>query len=190
MTNTETCMREMRHISGIFLQSKDFDEQWILFKAYLNTAHSMSDNDHKTKIDFHNNELMNFVLVLRNILHHQPAKWHFGKHDVQPTSISVEFSQESGARITGSLSLVIQKDTLLNPDLQEALYRKSEKQVKVLQTSLLKIQGHVIVVSNFLSQIQVFIEKYCRENGHYTEAYDCEPTGYNLVKIKKCTAAG
>lgn len=182
MTNTETCMREMRHISGLFLQSKDFDEQWILFKAYLNTAHSMSDNDHKAKNDFHNNELMTFVLVLRNILHHQPAKWHFGKHDVQPTSMSFQFSQESGASITGGLSLVIQKDTLQNSDLQEALGRKSEKQVKVLQESLLKI-GHVIIVSNFLSQIQAYVEKYCRENGHYTEAYDSEPTGYNLVEI-------
>lgn len=183
MTNTETCLREMRYISELFLQSKDFDEQWILFKAYLNTAHSMSDNDQKAKNVFHNNELMNFVLVLRNILHHQPAKWHFGKHDVQPTSMSFQFSQESGARITGSLSLVIQKDTLQNPDLQGALSRKSEKQVKVLQESLLKIQGHVIVVSDLLSQIQAYVENYCRENGHYTEAYDCESTGYTLVEI-------
>lgn len=182
MTNTETCLREMRYISGLFMQSKDFDEQWILFKAYLNTAHSMSDNNQKAKNDFHNNELMNFVLVLRNILHHQPAKWHFGKHDAQPTSMSFQFSQDSGACITGSLSLVIQKDTLQNLDLQVVLGRKSEKQVKVLQEALLKIHGHVIVISNLLNQIQVYVEKYCRGNGYYTEAYDCEPTGYTLIE--------
>lgn len=182
MTNTETCMREMRHITGLFSQSKDFDEQWILFKAFLNTAHSMSDNDQKAKNDFHNNELMNFVLVLRNIIHHQPAKWHFGKHDVQPTSMSFQFSQESGPCITGGLSLVIQKDTLQNLDLQKTLGRKSEKQLKVLQESLLKINAHVIVVFNLICQIQEYVEKYCRKHGHYTEAYDCEPTGFKLFE--------
>lgn len=93
MTNTETCMREMRHILMLFSQSKDFDEQWILFKAFMNTAHSLSDNDGESKTDFHSNELMNFALVLRNIVHHQPAKWHFGKHDVQPTSMNFNLNK-------------------------------------------------------------------------------------------------
>ena len=84
--------------------------------------------------------------------------------------------------ISGSISLVIQKDTLQNPDLQEPLGRKSEKQVKVLPKYLVKILGQVIVVFNLLGQIQAYVEKYRRENGHYAEAYDSEPTGYTLVE--------
>jgi len=71
-------MREMRHIVTLFSKSNGFDKQWILFKAYLNTTHPLSDNDSVAKNNFYQNELMNFAWVLRNILHHQPAKWHFG----------------------------------------------------------------------------------------------------------------
>lgn len=181
MTNTETCMREMRHILMLFSKSTDFDEQWILFKAFLNTAHSLSDNDSRAYAIFHNNELMNFALVLRNILHHQPAKWHFGKHDVQPTSISFNFSQESGVRVSGNRSLVIEKATLDNAELQAILGNKFSKQLTVLKASLGKIQGHVIVVFNLMQGIQDYVVQYCKESDLYTDAYDNEPTGYTLV---------
>lgn len=182
MTNTETCMREMRHILMLFSKSTDFDEQWVLFEAFLNTAHSLSDNDRDAKGNLHNNELMNFALVIRNVLHHQPAKWHFGKHDVQPTSVSFNFSQETGARFYDQLSLVIEKATLQNRELQAVLRNKSEKQLAVLRESLEKIKGHVIVVFNLMRDIQDYVEQYCKEKGLYTEAYDNEPTGYTLVE--------
>lgn len=175
-------MREMRHISQLFSQSTDFDEQWILFKAYLNTIHSLSDNDADAKRNFIKNELMDFSLVLRSVVHHQPAKWHYGKHDVQPTSLTFNFSQDKGAKMTGSLSLVIQKDTLENPELQETLGNNSEKQLSVLNKSLTMIQGHVIVVSSLIGQIQQYVEQYCKDHGKYTKAYDNEPLGYTLVK--------
>ena len=182
MTNTETCMREMRHILMLFLKSIDFDEQWILFKAYLNTLHSLSDNDKESKTNFHNNELLNFVLVLRNIVHHQPAKWHFGKHDVQPTSITLNLSKVTGPKINGKLSLVIEKATLENPDLQAALAKESKKQLAVLVSSLKKMHNHVIIVSSFMQQIQEYVENHCKQRALYTESFDYEPTGYRLVK--------
>jgi len=182
MTNTETCMREMRHILMLFLKSTDFDEQWILFKAFLNTAHSLSDNDKESKANFHGNVLMNFALVLRSIVHHQPAKWHFGKHDVQPTSISFNFSKEAGAKINGKLSLVIEKATLQNLELQGTLGKNSKKQLAVLLASLEIIQGHVIVVSKLMQEIQEYVEHHCKERGLYTEAFDNETTGYTLIE--------
>ena len=125
---------------------------------------------------------MNFALVLRNVLHHQPAKWHFGKHDVQPTSISFNFSQESGPRVSGNLSLVIEKSTLKNAELQAILKNKSPKQLTALNESLETIQGHVIVVFKLMQGIQDFVEQYCKGNGLYTDPYDNEPTGYTLVQ--------
>jgi len=177
VTNTETCMREMRHISTLFSKSSDFDEQWILFKAYLNTVHSLSDNDSNAKTNFHNNELMSFVLVLRNVIHHQPAKWHFGKHDVYPTRMSITVSKEM--KTTASLSLIIQKDTLESPELQEMLFRR---QLIVLQDSLEKIQGHILVISNIIEHVQKYVEQYCKESNQYTDANDTEPLGYNLIQ--------
>ncbi|MBK9616368.1 MAG: hypothetical protein IPO35_13005 [Uliginosibacterium sp.] len=52
MTNTETCMREMGLIKAAFLKSSDFDEKWILFKAFLNTLHSLSDTDKVAREEF------------------------------------------------------------------------------------------------------------------------------------------
>ena len=178
MTNTETCMREMRHILMLFLKSTDFDEQWILFKAYLNTLHSLSDNDKESKTNFHNNELMNFVLVLRNIVHHQPAKWHFGKHDVQPTSITFSLSKVAKPKINGNFSLVIEKATLENQELQATLSKKFPKQLAVLVSSLEKMHSHVIVVSGIMQQIQEYVEHHCKQRELYTEAFDY----YRLVK--------
>jgi len=175
-------MREMRHIADLFSKGKDFDEQWILFKAYLNTVHSLSDNDSNAKSDFHNNELMSFVLVLRNIIHHQPAKWHFGKHDVCPTGMSITIGKAKGMKVTGSLSLVIQKDTLENLELQEKLARNSRRQLTALQISLKKNQGPLLVVSNIIQDIQAYVEQYCKQNDQYTDAYDNEPLGYNLIQ--------
>lgn len=182
MTNTETCMREMRHIVTLFSKSNGFDEQWILFKAYLNTAHSLSDNDSVAKEDFHQNELMNFALVLRNILHHQPAKWHFGKHDVQPTSMSFNFSQNAGATFSAKLSVVIQKNTLEEQELQRILSDNSKKQLAVLRTSLEKISSHVIIVFSLMQEVQMYVEQYCKDKGQYTERCDNEPNGYTLIQ--------
>jgi hypothetical protein len=173
-------MREMRHIASLFNQSIDFDEQWILLKSYLNTAHSMSDNDKKVKNDFFSNELMNFVLVLRNVLHHQPAKWHFGKHDVYPTRVNLKITQHQ-QNVAVNLSLVIQKSTLQETKLQITLRLNSPKQLEILNMSLEKISGH-IVVSNLIEEIQLYVEDYCKRNNHYTEAYDIEPLGYNLIE--------
>lgn len=179
VTNTETCMREMRHIASLFSKKNDFDEQWILFKAYLNTAHSLSDNDASARTDFYNNELMSFVLVLRNIVHHYPAKWHFGKHDVYPTGINITAKNGEGMRVTGSLSLVIQKDTLENSEMQKSLYKV---QLKVLRNALRKNEGQLLVVSNIIQNVQVYVEQYCKQNNQYTEANDNESLGYNLIK--------
>jgi hypothetical protein len=176
-------MREMRHIVTLFSKSGDFNEQWILFKAYLNTAHSLSDNDNVAKTNFHKNELMNFTLVLRNILHHQPAKWRFGKHDVQPTSISFSFSQNTGENTSTELSLVIQKNTLEEQELQNILGDKSKKQLAILRGSLEKIDSHVIIVLELIQQIQAYVEQYCKSEGQYTESYDKEPNGYLLKKM-------
>lgn len=181
MTNTETCMREMKHIVTLFSKSNGFDEQWILFKAYLNTAHSLSDNDSEAKENFHKNELMNFALVLRNILHHQPAKWHFGKHDVQPTSMSFSFSQNTKATFSTELSLVIQKNTLEEQELQQILSAKFPKQLAVLLASLEKIESHVVVVLNLMQEVQAYVEQYCKNQGQYTERYDNESNGYTLI---------
>lgn len=182
MTNTETCMREMRHIITLFTNGKGFDEQWILFKSYLNTVHSLSDNDTMAKENFHQNELMNFVLVLRNILHHQPAKWHFGKHDVQPTSMSFSFSQNSNPTFSAGLSLVIQKKMLEEQELQEILGNNSKKQLAALRASLDKINNHVIIVLNLMQDIQKYVEQYCKTKSQYTDRYDNEPNGYTLIK--------
>ncbi|EGW21598.1 hypothetical protein [Methylobacter tundripaludum] len=182
MTNTETSMREMRHIVTLFSKSSDFDEQWILFKAYLNTAHSLSDNDSVAKVNFQQNELMNFALVLRNILHHQPAKWHFGKHDVQPTSMSFNFSQNAGVNFSAELSLVIQKNTLEGQELQKILGDNSKKQLAVLRASLEKVNRHVIIVLSLMQQVQEYVEQYCKNQGQYTERYDNEPHGYTLIQ--------
>jgi len=175
-------MREMRHIVTLFSKSSDFDEQWILFKAYLNTAHSLSDNDSVAKVDFHQNELMNFALVLRNILHHQPAKWHFGKHDVQPTSMSFNFSQNARANFTTELSLVIQKNTLEEQELQQILGGNSKKQLAVLRASLGKVNSHVIIVLSLMQQVQKYVEQYCKNKDQYTERCDNEPNGYTLIQ--------
>ncbi|MEK6685117.1 MAG: hypothetical protein AABY99_01880 [Pseudomonadota bacterium] len=182
MTNTETCMREMRHIVALFSKSNGFDEQWILFKAYLNTAHSLSDNDSVAKENFHQNELMNFALVLRNILHHQPAKWHFGKHDVQPTSMSFSFSQNTKATFSAELSLVIQKNTLEEQELQQILGGNSKKQLATLCASLEKINSHVIIVLSLMQEVQKYVEQYCKSKGQYTERFDNEPNGYTLIQ--------
>lgn len=172
----------MRQIIGLFSKSADFEDQWILFKAYLHTAHSLSDNDNRAKTDFHQNELMNFALVLRNVLHHQPAKWHFGKHDVQPTSITVNFSQNAESNVSGTLSLVIQKNTLEEQELQRILGAKSKRQLEVLRASLKKINSHVIVVSSLMQQVQAYVEQYCKNQGQYTERYDNKPSGYTLIQ--------
>jgi hypothetical protein len=175
-------MREMRHIVALFSKSDNFDEQWILFKAYLNTLHTLSDNDNLAKINFHNDELMNFALVLRNVLHHQPAKWHFGKHDVHPTSLSFNFSQNAGSKFSTELSLVIQKKTLEGQELQNILSAKSPKQLAVLRASLKKINSHVIIVFNLMQQVQAYVEQYCKSQDQYTERYDNEPNGYTIIQ--------
>lgn len=182
MTNTETSMREMRHIITLFSKSGDFNEQWILLKAYLNTAHSLSDNDKAAKMNFHQNELMNFALVLRNILHHQPAKWHFGKHDVQPTSTTFNFPAKTERNVSTKLSLVIQKNTLEGQELQQILGAKSPKQLAVLRASLIKVNSHVIIVLSLMQQVQAYVEEYCKNQGQYTELYDNEPNGYKLIQ--------
>ena len=175
-------MREMRHIVTLFSKSCNFNEQWILFKAYLNTAHTLSDNDKLAKENFHQNELMNFALVLRNVLHHQPAKWHFGKHDVQPTSLSLNFSQNAGSNFSAELSLVIQKNTLEGQELQQVLGANSKKQLTVLRAALGKINSHVIVVLSLMQEVQAYVEQYCKNQGQYTERYDNEPNGYTLIQ--------
>jgi hypothetical protein len=174
-------MREMRHIVDLFSRSRDFDEQWILFKAYLNTAHSLSDNDSVAKVNFHQNELMNFALVLRNILHHQPAKWHFGKHDVQPASMSFNYSQNAGVKLSAELSLVIQKNTLEGHELQQILGAKFPKQLAVLRASPGKINSHVIIVLSLMREVQAYVEQYCKNQDQYTERYDNEPNSYTLI---------
>ena len=182
MTNTETSMREMRHIVTLFSRSGNFDEQWILFKAYLNTVHALSDNDTLAKENFHQNELMNFALVLRNVLHHQPAKWHFGKHDVHPTSLSLNFSQNAGSNFSAELSLVIQKKTLEGQELQQILGAKSKKQLAVLRAALGKINNHVIGVLSLMQKVQAYVEQYCKDQGQYTKRYDNEPGGYTITQ--------
>ena len=181
MTNTETSMREMRLIVTLFSKSNNFDEQWILFNAYLNTLHSLSDNDNVAKTNFHQNELINFALVLRNVMHHQPAKWHFGKHDVHPTSLSFNFSQNERGFST-KLSLVIQKKTLEEEELQQILGAKSSKQLTVLCESLEKIiNSHVIIVFSLMQQNQAHVEQYCKNKDQYTERYDNEPNSYIII---------
>lgn len=180
MTNTETSMREMRHIITLFSKSSDFNEQWILFKAYLNTAHSLSDNDKVAETDFYQNELMNFALVLRNVLHHQPAKWHFGKYDVQPTSMTFSFSSNEESNVSGKLSLVIQKRTLAEQELQKNI--RSTKRLPAFRASLKKINSPVIVVINLMREVQAYVEQYCKNQGQYTERYDKEPDGYTLIQ--------
>lgn len=184
MTNTETCMREMRLIVTLFSKSNNFDEQWILFKAYLNTLHSLTDNDSEAKDNFHQNESINFALVLRNILHHQPAKWHFGKHDVQPTSFSLNFSQNKAATFSTQLSLVIQKNTLEQNELQRILGINSKKQLEVLRKSLEKISSHVIIVLNLMQNVQDYVEHYCKGKGQYTERFDNQSSGYTIIQNK------
>ena len=182
MTNTETCMREMRCLISMFNASTSFDEQWIHFKAYLNTAHSMQDNDPHAQLFFFSNDLLNFILVLRNILHHQPAKFHFGKHNVFPAGFSIGFSQESGGKFETNLGLVIEKKTLENEEVQAVVGGYSAKRLKVFKSILEKIENHVIFVKSIMEQSQEFIECYCKENRKYTEAYDNEPSGYVLTK--------
>lgn len=181
MTNTETCMREMRYIAALFSRSRNFDEQWILFKSYLNTVHSLVDNDPDAKSKFIANDLMNFILVLRNILHHQPAKWHFGKHDVFPTEMNFSMSQTESAKSSTTLSLIIPQDSLENPELQEELRRKYPKQLNILKAALKKYPGHFYVF-NLIRSVQIFVESYCKGNGHYTDKYDNQPEGYRVIK--------
>lgn len=172
----------MRHIIALFSKSSNFDEQWILFKAYLNTTHSLSDNDKLAKENFHQNELLNFTLVLRNVLHHQPAKWHFGKHDVQPTSLSFNFSQNMGGNVSTELSLVIQKNTLEDHELQQILGASSKKQLMVLREALKKINCHTIIVFDLMIKVQAYVEQYCKNEGQYTQRYDNVPNGYTLIQ--------
>ena len=174
-------MREMRHIAQLFTASSDFDEQWILLKAYLNTLHSMTDNDAQAKHTFIGSELMNFILVLRNIIHHQPAKWHFGKHDVYPTSLSIKIEQGK-SQVNTTLSLVIQKDTLQGVQLQERLAKVSKRQLEVLKKSLELISDHAIIVDGLIKQAQEYVEQYCKDSKQYTESRDLQPRGYRLLK--------
>ncbi len=176
-------MREMRHIASMFNRSTDFDEQWILFKSYLNTIHSLSDNDIEARNNFQRNETMDFILVLRNVLHHQPAKWHFGKHDVYPASLNISLNSGQ-AKMTQTLKLVIQKDTLMEPDLQSRLGENSKKQLAILNKSLASLQSHVIGVYALISEAQAYVEKYCRQSAQYTEAFDIAPVGYKLVESR------
>ncbi len=173
-------MREMRHILSLFSMSDSWIEQWILFKAYLNTVHTLSDNDKVAQAYFHQNEIVNFALVLRNVFHHQPAKWHFGKHDVHPTSISFNISQNAGSNFSAGLSLVIQKKTLEGPELQQILGAKSKKQLAILRAALEKINSHVIIVLSLMQQVQANVEQYCKNQGQYTERYDNEPNSFTL----------
>lgn len=182
MTNTETCMREMRHILKLFGQSYDFDQQWILFKAFLNTLHSLTDNDSKAKGILIGSPLIDFTLVLRNIVHHQPAKWHYSQHDVQPTNFSISYTEDSGVKMTSSYCLVIQKNTLEDEELQAELGRNSSKQLKALKIALKKIEAHVIVVKPLMLQIQNHIENYCREHNCYTDGYDEDSKGFVIVR--------
>ena len=121
-------------------------------------------------------------MVLRNILHHQPAKWHFGKHDVQPTSMSFNFSQNAGATFSTELSLVIQKNTLGEQELQRILGDNSKKQLAVLHASLGKISSHVIIVLSLMQEVQKYVEQYCKSKDQYTERCDNEPNGYTLIQ--------
>jgi len=176
MTNTETCMREMRLIQALFLRSSDFDEKWILFKAFLNTLHSLSDTDKVARGEFRKDLTMHFSLVLRNIFHHQPKKWKFGKHDVYPTKLSISANQE-GARVSAGLSLVIQKDTLEDPEVKKSLASKSAAQVKILEQVTTTMQTP-IVVENLIEYIYRFIEDYCKRTNQYDVRYDSEGRSY------------
>lgn len=180
MTNTETCMREMRHIVSIFSKSQDFDEQWILFKAFLNTLHSLTDNDKAAQAVFRKDLTMNFSLVLRNIFHHQPKKWKFGKHDVYPTKFSLS-ANPSEFKTSTTYSLVIQKDTLEDPLVKSSLARKNQKQVGILEQFTKQMTSH-IVVENLIVYIYDYVEKYCKDSNQYNSLYDSEPRSYVVVR--------
>jgi len=176
-------MREMRYIVLLFSKSNNFNEQWILFKAFLNTLHSLSDTDTAAKKIFIRDRVINFSLVLRNILHHQPNKWHFGKHDVYPAESEFLWN-ETGASFTSKLSLVIQKNTLEDPELINLLYRNGagRKQVEILEEFTKSMSDHIIFVSVLINYIYNVVENYCKDSEQYDECYDSEPRGYNLIK--------
>lgn len=180
MTNTETCMREMRLIHAIFLNSLDFDEKWILFKAFLNTLHSLSDTDRAAKEEFRKDLTMHFSLVLRNIFHHQPKKWKFGKHDVYPTKISISANQD-GSRVAAGLSLVIQKDTLEDPEVKKSLASKGRGQLMILEQVTEAMQSPIFV-ENLISYIYQYVESYCKRTNQYDVRYDSEERSYLLIQ--------
>lgn len=173
-------MREMGLIKAIFLKSSDFDEKWILFKAFLNTLHSLSDTDKVAREEFRKDLTMHFSLVLRNIFHHQPKKWKFGKHDVCPTKLSMSVNQD-GARFTAGLSLVIQKDTLEDPEVKRSLASKGPAQVKILEQVTTAMKTH-IVVENLIGYIYEYVEAYCKQTNQYDVRYDSEERSYVLLQ--------
>ncbi|MDO9271279.1 MAG: hypothetical protein Q7T96_19405 [Methylobacter sp.] len=185
MTNSETCMREMRRIVELFSNSEDFDEQWILFKAFLNTLHSLSDNDKTAKNTFLNDKITNFSLVLRNILHHQPKKWHYGKYAVLPPKLTISMD-ETGLSKTVELPplpLVILRNTLEDPEVITSLKKgpgAGANQIAVLAEFTASMKDY-IQVSVLINHIYNVAENYCRESGKYHVHFDSPPTGHLLT---------
>jgi hypothetical protein len=176
-------MREMRYIVDLFSNSDDFNEQWILFKAFLNTLHSLSDNDIAAKNKFRNDKITNFSLVLRNILHHQPKKWQHGKYDVLPTELTISING-TGLSETCKLHLVIQKNTLEDTEVI-ASFRQGNGgavQVAVLAEFTASMKGHHILVPELIDHIYTVVENYCKESGQYHEHFDSPPSGYILTR--------
>jgi len=166
----------------MFGQCASLNEQWILFKAYLSTAHSLQDNDPDAKQFFKSDGLLDFSLVLRNIIHHQPAKMHYGKHHVQPTGFSFSFGEAQPTKFEAKFSLVIEKETLKNVELQQVLGKKYPKQLVILNNTLENIHSHVIYVQAVIEQMQSKIEEFCKSKNKYTKAFDSEPLGFVLTK--------
>jgi len=186
MTNSETCMREMRHIVALFSNSEDFNKQWILFKAFLNTLHSLSDNDITAQNKFRNDKITNFSLVLRNILHHQPKKWQYGKYAVLPPALTISMD-ETGLSEAFKLPpqpLVILKSTLEDPEVIVSLRHGSggAKQVTILVEFTASMKDPHISVLELIGHIYTVVENYCKESRQYHERFDLPPSGYILTR--------
>ncbi len=78
MTSTETYIHELGLIKAMYFKSTDLDEQWVLFKSFLNTLHSISDIDRSAQKFIRESELLSLAIILRNIFHHQPKRLNLG----------------------------------------------------------------------------------------------------------------
>lgn len=159
----------MNLILEMFKEKNSYNQQWILFKAFLNTFHSLYDLDTNAKIAIKQDLAANLSIVLRNIFHHQPKRLPFGNYDVQPTRFSIEV-KDNIAKSDVSVDIVINKSFLENDEVRNAIDKKHrEHSIKILNEAIdqLNLQSrHFIVAATLMESILYFTKSYVSQQSN------------------------